>query len=359
MGCKKGCGQSTANLELIVKDIIRGMIDDGLLQEGLVDCTNNRIFRNTRVITCDLLRDALCQLLETGDVCITMPDALAIDDDGHVILTMTDGSKLQTHSTLPDTKLTDVTLKGTVLSFTLSDGNTLPNVDLAGILPDVGLDVTQDASGNITLTKSGQPPVVIPTPPVFGDSIAPVNGKLEVAHDNTIIKLPDGRLSVRDKACVEVNNLTELEGTALGKLGMTCFYKSISTGKGSEQLVIGMPTDPTSEEPTIPALRTASDLSNGFRAYDTARAGTTDISGWQVASATEVSQVLIVDGHAWARTNRGGMSDTGRLANNSLWSDWRKLDNVPTPPAQNTARDIVFKNSTGKITLGYGYSTEQ
>lgn len=359
MGCKKGCGQSTANLELIVKDIIRGMIDDGRLQEGLVDCTNTRLFRNARVMTCDLLKDALCQLLESGDVCITMPEALAIDDEGHVVLTMTDGSTLKTHSTLPDTKLTGVTLNGTVLSFTLSDGKTLPTVDLSSILPEAGFDVVTDAGGNITLTKPGHSPVVIPAPPVFGNSIAPVNGKLEVAHDNTLVKLPDGRLSVRDKSCVEVNNLDALEGTPLGKWGVTCFYKSLDTNAGQEVIVIGMPANPISTATTQPALQRPSDMATEFRTYDSSLLDTVDLTGWQVASGTEIAQTVIVDGHAWSRTNRGGMTESGRLGDSSAWSPWRKLDAVPTPPPTTNQRDIVFKNSSGKVVLGYGYSTEQ
>nr|DAO76338.1 MAG TPA: hypothetical protein [Caudoviricetes sp.] len=33
MGCRKGCGSSLGNIELIVKDLIRQMIEAGQLQE--------------------------------------------------------------------------------------------------------------------------------------------------------------------------------------------------------------------------------------------------------------------------------------------------------------------------------------
>lgn len=384
MGCKKGCGNGTSNIELIVKDLIRGMIDDGRIQEGLVDCTDKRIFRNTRVITCDLLKDALCHLLDSGDVCITMPEALAIDDEGHVVLTLTNGEQISTKSTLPDTKLEQVVLEGTRLKFTLSNGKVLPNVDLADVLAQAGMSVTKDAAGNVTLTKPGQDPVVIPAPvpaPVFGNSlttrdgkievnedilpkfgttIQAVNGKLEVAHDDTLFVKPDGRLSVRNKDCVEVNNLDALEGTPLGKWGMTCFYKAIETRAGQEALVIGMPTNPISTEPTQSALRSVADLANEFRTFDAGKSFTADLTGWQVASGTEIAQTVIVNGHAWSRSNRGGMTESGRLGDSGAWSPWRKLDAVPTPPPPPTnRRDIVFKNSSGKEVLGYGYSTEQ
>lgn len=564
MGCKKGCGSSTANLELIVKDLIRGMIDDGRLQEGLVDCTGQRLFRGYSVITCDLLRDAICEMIDSGDVCITTPDGLAIDEDGHVVLTLTDGTRLSTNSVVPDTKLETVTLSGTVLNFTLSDGKKLTPVDLSQVLSSIDLTVTTDDAGNVTLTKQGQDPVVIPAAPVFGDSIQPVNGKLEVAHDDTLVKkadgrvgvnldalpqppaqpkfgktiteqagkydvahddtlvrtsagklgvnptviptlptfgksiteqngkyevahdntlkkdangvvgvnldalpqppelpelptfgttiakdgndydvafndtlvkdntgklgvnptvipelpkfgksiteqngkyevahdntlkkdangvvgvnlaalptppaapkfgktiteqagkydvahddtlyrLPDGRLSVRDKKCVEVNNLDVVQGTGLGKLGFTCFYKAIET-RGGGTVVVGMPANPISTEPTQPAISTRAELAEEFVQFDRDNWYTADVSGWQVASGTEVSQVFIVDGVAWTRTHRAGMSQDGSIPTGpgaTGWGVWKRLSNVPTPPNNgfdvNTVPSTNYKDGT-------------
>ena len=41
MGCTR-CGTDLKAIQLVVKDLIRQMIDDGKLQEGLTDCQNRR-----------------------------------------------------------------------------------------------------------------------------------------------------------------------------------------------------------------------------------------------------------------------------------------------------------------------------
>lgn len=97
MSCRKGCGNSASAVELIVKDLIRQMIDDGKLQEGLVDCTDKRLWRDNRVVTCDILSSAICQLIENGDLCIKEPVALTFDKDtGELTLVMSDGSTIST-----------------------------------------------------------------------------------------------------------------------------------------------------------------------------------------------------------------------------------------------------------------------
>lgn len=361
MGCTS-CGTDARLIELLLNKFINDAIKDGTIQPGLRDCFNEQLEKNTNVITCHSLEDAICQLQTDGRLCFLTPVALDYNKDTGVLsIIMSDGTTLPTTLEVktPDSYITSGQFNPDSGKIVLTYNDpTKQAIELDVSSLKNGLTVTTNNDGSLTFTKPDGT-TVSTTVPVFGNSITTVNGKLEVAHDDTLVKLPDGRLSVRDKSCVEVNNLSELEGTPLGKLGMTCFYKSISTRQGSEQLVVGMPINPISEGITSPALQEASDLSDAFRAYDSARAGTADVSGWQVASPTEVSQVFIVDGHAWSRTNRGGMTESGRMGNSAAWSEWRKLDNIPTPPAPNNTRDIVFKNSTGKITLGYGYSTEQ
>lgn len=386
MGCTR-CGTDARLIELLLNKFIQDNLKDGTLQAGLKDCFNQRLEKNTNVITCHSLEDAICQLQTDGRLCFLTPTALHHDaKKGVLSIIMSDGTTLDTPLDVKskDTYIASGSFDAVAGKIVLTYNDTSkPNIELDVSTLKKGLTVVKNADGSLVFTRPDGTTVSMdaPTPaPVFGDSlttrkgkievnenilpkfgttIQPVNGKLEVAHDETLFVKPDGKLSVRNKDCVEVNNLDVLEGTPLGKLGMTCFYKAINARAGEEVVLVGMPANPIATTPTQPPLRSAADYTADFRAYDASVASTADVTGWQVASGTEIAQVVIVDGHAWSRTNRGGMYEGGRLADNRAWSLWRKLDNIPTPPVANATRDVVFKNSSGKVTLGYGYSTEQ
>lgn len=136
MSCKKGCGNSASAVELIVKDLIRQMIDDGKLQEGLVDCTDKRLWRDSRVVTCDILSSAICQLIENGDLCIKEPVALTFDNDtGKLSLLMSDDSVIDTTLDFKEVHLRDVSYDKTKKSakFTMSDNSSF-TIDLSHLL---------------------------------------------------------------------------------------------------------------------------------------------------------------------------------------------------------------------------------
>ena len=128
MGCTK-CGTDLSSLHLIVKDIIRQLIDEGKLQEGLVDCTDKRLWRDSRVLTCDLLGDAVCQLITNGDICLVKPEALTVEkqeNGSHKIsLLMSDGTVLDTTARLTDGVLNSVTYdaKTKIAKFTTTNGD--------------------------------------------------------------------------------------------------------------------------------------------------------------------------------------------------------------------------------------------
>lgn len=128
MGCTK-CGTDLSSLHLIVKDIIRQLIDEGKLQEGLVDCTDKRLWRDSRVLTCDLLGDAVCQLITNGDICLVKPEALTVEkqeNGSHKIsLLMSDGTTLDTTARLADGVLNSVAYdaKTKIAKFTTTNGD--------------------------------------------------------------------------------------------------------------------------------------------------------------------------------------------------------------------------------------------
>lgn len=136
-GCRKGCGSGLNNIELIVKDLIRQMIDDGKLQEGLLDCNNQRIWREGRVVTCDILAAAVCQLVDDGVLCLKEIDALTYDEATHTLsILFNDGTKKSTTLPISDTKVKSVELDGTTLVITSTDGRSV-RADLLALVRSV------------------------------------------------------------------------------------------------------------------------------------------------------------------------------------------------------------------------------
>lgn len=126
MGCRKGCGSSLGNIELIVKDLIRQMIEAGQLQEGIVDCNDQRIWRGGHVVTCDILGSAICQLAEEGALCFKEIDAVTFDEETRTLsILFNDGTKTSTTLPVRDTKVKSVELKGTDLVITSTDGSSV------------------------------------------------------------------------------------------------------------------------------------------------------------------------------------------------------------------------------------------
>lgn len=166
MGCRKGCNSGTSNIELIVKDLIRQMIDEGKLQEGLKNCLGQQMFRNTQVLTCDMLADAVCNLAENGDLCFVSPQAIIYDrDSGKLCLTLTDGSKICTDFEWPsDTHLTDVKFDKTRKSATykMSDGTTF-TLDLKAEFDALKVEVEElPNNGGVKITLPNKNPITIP-----------------------------------------------------------------------------------------------------------------------------------------------------------------------------------------------------
>lgn len=149
MGCTK-CGTDFSALKLMMKDLIRQMIDEGKLQEGLIDCQDKRLWRDARVVTCDILGDAVCEMIKNGDICINEPEALVYaEDTGELKLIMSDGTTLDTTLSLDDTKLKAVAFDNNtkVAKFTLTD-NTSFNLDLSTLLSTENVGSGLEFAGN-------------------------------------------------------------------------------------------------------------------------------------------------------------------------------------------------------------------
>lgn len=353
MGCTK-CGTDLSSLHLIVKDIIRQLIDEGKLQEGLVDCTDKRLWRDSRVLTCDLLGDAVCQLITNGDICLVKPEALTVekqDNGSHKIsLLMSDGTKLDTTARLADGVLNSVTYdaKTKIAKFTTTNGDsyeikleipepveytftTKDNGDIEvangkkvvlATIPAIKVKAVKKANGDVVITNQDGSTVEIEKPAEFD---------LSKHVDNKSVRLKDGKLEVIKEKCAVATNLSTLEASdgTLKQLGNTCFTGLYSATSDSATLGVPVALDKTDVE-TSNAVNTKSDAVEGIEL---------DFNGWQIATDSEVTQYIYtrVEGgkqSGWVRSNESGMNEDGTLKNPNDWGKWVYELNLPEQPVQ-------------------------
>lgn len=199
MGCRKGCGSSLGNIELIVKDLIRQMIEAGQLQEGIVDCNEQRIWRNGHVVTCDILASAICQLAEEGALCFKEVESIVMNE-GKICLLFNDGTKTCTSTAIQDKYLQDVAVKGTVITFTMADNNVF-RVDLAAMLKTITATAVETETG-YDITGTNGVTVTVPklkiTPAADGSATL-VSGDVStkvMVKPTTATKADDGTVTV-------------------------------------------------------------------------------------------------------------------------------------------------------------------
>lgn len=199
MGCRKGCGSSLGNIELIVKDLFRQMIEAGQLQEGIVDCNGQRIWRNGHVVTCDILASAICQLAEEGALCFKEVESIVMNE-GKICLLFNDGTKTCTSTAIQDKYLQDVAVKGTVITFTMADNNVF-RVDLAAMLKTITATAVETETG-YDITGTNGVTVTVPklkiTPAADGSATL-VSGDVStkvMVNPTTATKAEDGTVTV-------------------------------------------------------------------------------------------------------------------------------------------------------------------
>lgn len=353
MGCTK-CGTDLSSLHLIVKDIIRQLIDEGKLQEGLVDCTDKRLWRDSRVLTCDLLGDAVCQLITNGDICLVKPEALTVEkleNGSHKIsLLMSDGTKLDTTARLADGVLNSVTYdaKTKIAKFTTTNGDsyeikleipepveytftTKENGDIEvangkkevlATIPAIKVKAVKKANGDVVITNQDGTTVEIEKPAEFD---------LSKHVDNKTVHLKDGKLEVIKEKCAVATNLSALEASdgTLKQLGNTCFTGLYSATADDATLGVPVALDKTDVE-TSNAVNAKADAVEGIEL---------DFNGWQIATGSEVTQYIYtrVEGgkqSGWVRSNDGGMNEDGTLRNPNGWGKWVYELNLPEQPVQ-------------------------
>lgn len=178
MGCTK-CGSDTQLIQLLLDKYIRDAIEDGRIQEGLRDCNADPLRRDTNVLTCDLLEDAICQLISEGHVCFEKPIALDYDKSTGVLkIIMSDGSTMDTKVDANDVHISNMTLLNDTLTLSYNNGNVPLSVDLSGFKSKV--QVVEDSDGNITITDDAGTTKTIPAPIKFNETITKQGDKYGV-----------------------------------------------------------------------------------------------------------------------------------------------------------------------------------
>lgn len=387
MGCTK-CGTDLSSLHLIVKDIIRQLIDEGKLQEGLVDCTDKRLWRDSRVLTCDLLGDAVCQLITNGDICLVKPEALTVEkqeNGSHKIsLLMSDGTVLDTTARLADGVLNSVTYdaKTKIAKFTTTNGDsyeikldipepveytftTKDNGDIEvangkkevlATIPAIKVKAVKEADGDVVITNQDGSTVEVPAIKVKAAKEA--DGKVVITNqdgttveiekpaefdlskhvDNKTVRLKDGKLEVIKEKCATVTNLNTLEVSDgnLKQLGISCFTGVFNATDASTAIGAPVKFGETNVEKSD-AIATKEDITSGYQL---------DFTGWQVATGNEVHQYIysrIGDGvqSGWVRSNDSGMNADGTLKNPNDWGKWVYELNLPEQPAPASGLDCA------------------
>lgn len=387
MGCTK-CGTDLSSLHLIVKDIIRQLIDEGKLQEGLVDCTDKRLWRDSRVLTCDLLGDAVCQLITNGDICLVKPEALTVEkqeNGSHKIsLLMSDGTVLDTTARLADGVLNSVTYdaKTKIAKFTTTNGDsyeikldipepveytftTKENGDIEvangkkevlATIPAIKVKAVKEADGDVVITNQDGSTVEVPAIKVKAAKEA--DGKVVITNqdgttveiekpaefdlskhvDNKTVRLKDGKLEVIKEKCATVTNLNTLEASDgnLKQLGISCFTGVFNATDASTAIGAPVKFGETNVEKSD-AITAKEDITSGYQL---------DFTGWQVATGSEVHQYIysrIGDGvqSGWVRSNDSGMNADGTLKNPNDWGKWVYELNLPEQPAPAAGLDCA------------------
>ena len=387
MGCTK-CGTDLSSLHLIVKDIIRQLIDEGKLQEGLVDCTDKRLWRDSRVLTCDLLGDAVCQLITNGDICLVKPEALTVEkleNGSHKIsLLMSDGTKLDTTARLTDGVLNSVTYdaKTKIAKFTTTNGDsyeikldipepveytftTKENGDIEvangkkevlATIPAIKVKAVKKADGDVVITNQDGSTVEVPAIKVKAAKEA--DGKVVITNqdgttveiekpaefdlskhvDNKTVRLKDGKLEVIKEKCATVTNLNTLEVSDgnLKQLGISCFTGVFNATDANSAVGAPVKFGETNVEKSD-AITAKEDITSGYQL---------DFTGWQVATGSEVHQYIysrIGDGvqSGWVRSNDSGMNADGTLKNPDDWGKWVYELNLPEQPAPAAGLDCA------------------
>lgn len=341
MGCTR-CGTDSKLIELMFNKLMHEALNDGTLQAGLVDCAEKRLEKNTNVLTCAMLEDAVCELFTEGKICINEPVTIHFDPaTGKLSLGMKNGEVLETTLNFDDqnTKNSRFELTGNKLKLVDSDGNAV-EVDLSkyqndGNTKNASLTlnarnelVLRDSEGNEVKTALGG----LATKIVAGAGINynAGTGALSVKTDGKTLRTnAQGQLEVIPAGCIAITDLNDLPFT---DNGMYCIY--------GNQNALNLPSRSTGTETHVPRSATGR-TDEGF-----------DWVGYVVRTNTEAIVYVRAENVTWSSMNDGNVA-AGAKTPTTGWTTWARVENTAMP-----SNSIQVTNAFGDRTLFYASATE-
>lgn len=327
MGCTK-CGTDTKLIELMFTKLVQDALEKGTLQAGLVDCGDKKLEKNTNVVTCNGLEDAVCALMQEGKLCVNQPVTLHFNPEtGVLALGMTDGTVLETAIALPnaDKFLSTVALSPAgELTFTMEDGT----VHKADVASAVKVRVEKGADGTVTITNQDGTTVEFKdtdTKYTAGAGVTLEGTTFSAKVDGKTLRTnADGQLETIPAGCKEITDLNSLPFTTSG---IHCIW-GISTAEN-------MPIDIRS---TAPTQERGTSTRTGF-----------DWAGWVVRTERETMVYIQDGGDTWMSSNDTQVADGGLIPTTG-WTTWRRETNVANPTTQTlSAGKGISIASTGAI----------
>lgn len=169
------------------------------------------------------------------------------------------------------------------------------------------------------LANTGSPVKLNPNSGLLGEGTNA--DPLRLNHSNQF-ELINGVLHLKPNHPKRIHDLNTLS-PHLRQVGFTMFTAFIN--KTSGDYVVGVPADVKAEGEQA-GTTALNQITNDYGGYD--------YNGWQIASATGVTQYISENGITWTRENDLGMNNDGSLVNPHNWSNWRRVDNINVSTAQ-------------------------
>lgn len=97
------CGFDRHLFEALIKSVIYDMIEQGIIQGGLLQCDGEKLPGKRQVPQCEEIPEMVCRMIEEGVICLPYPETLAYEcESGDLVMTLTSGVELRTSFKCPD-----------------------------------------------------------------------------------------------------------------------------------------------------------------------------------------------------------------------------------------------------------------
>lgn len=331
-----GCNDSTGLTKDQVENLINKMVAEGVLSASLFACDGSKLPAGAKLVVCDQLASIVNERINNGQIKVVktvefvdgklvvmdgdgtthkieMPFVKGVEVAGKVQLTLANGKEV----IIPSDAISESDLGKTIKKGIREDNK----FDI-----DVGALAKENTEPNNAFNQAGSG---LANDGQGGLKVVPADF---IDNDTIVVDPTTGRIKVKPHTCVDMTNgnLNTLSN-GLNTLGQTCYYGLVAGALDttSTNFIVGVPADPANATLThTTAAETKADLNFG----------TADVTGYQIASPTEIIQYFYDDysilpsiqNSGWVRMHTGGLNNDGTLKNGS-WTRWERNGAIPDP----------------------------